>query len=72
MKKKFLAGDLPERETHRVKLNGQSLSETSEEELRNRWNTIFNISGYHYDTESSRLFIRLADTKEKQLIRIIK
>lgn len=32
----------------------------------------FDISGYHYDAKASRLFIKLPDNKEKQLISINK
>lgn len=55
-----------------VKMNGKDLAETSAEELKKKWDTTFDISGYHYDVETSRLFIKLPDNKEKQLISIDK
>ncbi len=55
-----------------VKLNGNELTETPAEELKKKWSTIFEVSGYHYDAENNRLFIRLPDNKKKQLITLNK
>lgn len=55
-----------------VKLNGKVLAETSAEELKKNWDINFQISGYHYDAQASRLFIRLSDNKEKQVISLNK
>ena len=55
-----------------VNLNGKILAEKPAEELRNKWNIIFDNSGYHYDAEKNKLIVRLPDLKKKQLISIVK
>src|SRR5690606_9351200 len=48
-----------EEEPSEVKLNGKKISENSDEALKNGWNSVFELSGYYYDAEDARLFVRL-------------
>lgn len=61
-----------EEEPSEVKLNGKKISESSDEALKNGWNSVFELSGYYYDAEDARLFVRLPDNKLKQEISVIK
>lgn len=55
-----------------VKNNQKSLPEMALEALHKDWDGIFEVSGYYYDAEASKLYIRLPDNKKENIISIEK
>ena len=61
-----------EKKPERLSLDGQKIKKRNLGKLKENWNTEFNETGFAYDEEAKKLYIKLPDTKEKRIIKIEK
>ena len=54
----------------KVILDGKKLKKKKLSRLQENWNTESDESGFHYNKEAKKLFIKLPDTKQKRTIKI--
>ena len=69
-KRNFWVEIFMDKKPGKLSLDGKKIKKKRLSRLRENWNTEFDESGYYYDKELKKLFVKLPDTKKTRTIKI--